>query len=140
MLLSLRIVTPKRTNTPDLVICLILQCDSLAVIECGPGFPLTLRLENPIQEGLASVSTFGHPVVDTTGTIGYICDHEQGSIGHQVPQVMCRMMGYTFGRKLQNIGFNTNDKGKYIHVFDQIQCKGDEESLFDCSLGPWLLG
>ena len=36
----------------------------------SPGFPLTLRLENPIQESLASVSSFGHPVVDTTGAIG----------------------------------------------------------------------
>ena len=108
------------------------------MIECGPGFPLTLRLENPIQEGLASVSTFGHPVVDTTGTIGYICD-QAGSIGSKVPQVMCQMMGYTYGRQLPNMGFNTPTDG-YIHVFDQIQCTGEEESLFDCTLGPWLLG
>ena len=112
-----------------------LQCDSLVVIECGPGFPLTLRLENPIQEGLASISTFGHPVVDTTGTIGYICDQ---NIGAKVPQVMCRMMGFQFGRKLEKMGFYP--KQQYIHVFDSIQCQGEEESLFDCSLGQWLLG
>ena len=46
------------------------KCDTLAEIHCGPGFPLTLRLENPIQESLASVSSFGHPVVDTTDAIG----------------------------------------------------------------------
>ena len=49
---------------------IVSKCDTLAEIHCGPGFPLTLRLENPIQESLASVSSFGHPVVDTTGAIG----------------------------------------------------------------------
>ena len=107
-------------------------------IECGPGFPLTSRLQNPIQESLASFSSFGHPVVDTTGAVGYICDK---SIGPQVPQVMCRMMGFQHGRKLANISFDDDyDHKEKIYVFDHIDCHGDEASVFDCQLGPWLLG
>ncbi len=52
------------------------KCEKLVEIECGPGFPLTLRLENPIQERLASFSQFGEAVVDTTGAMGNICDLE----------------------------------------------------------------
>ena len=48
---------------------IVSHCETLAEIQCGPGFPLTLRIENPIQESLASVSSFGHPVVDTTGRV-----------------------------------------------------------------------
>ena len=25
------------------------------------------------------------------------------------------------------------------YVFDELNCEGNEESVFDCLLGPWLL-
>lgn len=105
-------------------------------VQCGPGFPLTLRLENPIQESLTSVSNFGHPVVDTTGAIGYICDK---AIGSQVAQVMCKMLGFRYGRKLHNFGFYALQTQPKVYVFDDIHCAGDEETIFDCHLGTWQL-
>ena len=81
------------------------QCDKLVELICGPGFPLTLRIENPIQEDFSKSSSFGHPVVDTTGAIGYICDKY---ISPQVPQIMCKMLGYPYGRKLENVTFATD--------------------------------
>ena len=73
---------------------------------CGPGFPLTLRLENPIQESFSTSSSFGHPVVDTTDAVGYICDKH---ISPHVPQIMCKMFGYPYGRRLNNVTFTSNN-------------------------------
>ena len=64
------------------------------------------RLENPIQEDFSTSSSFGFPVVDTTGAVGYICDR---FISPYVPQIMCNMFGYPYGRKLENVTFAFNN-------------------------------
>ena len=76
-------------------------------------------------------------MVDTTGAIGYICDKD---IGPHVPQVMCKMLGFSHGRKLRNFGFVKTKADNLVYVLDKIHCVGDEQTIFDCHLGSWMLG
>ena len=74
-----------------------------------------------------------------SGAIGYICDKD---VGLEVPEVMCKMFGFSHGRKLRNFGFVNTDgiADNMVYVLDKMQCQGDETSIFDCQLGPWMLG
>ena len=71
---------------------------------------------------------------------GYICDAD-GNMGSNVANVMCKMLGFQYGRSLPNFGFvQTNLRiQELVYVFDSINCQGDENSLFDCQLGTWRL-
>jgi len=71
---------------------------------------------------------------------GYICD-ANGSIGSEVANVMCKSLGFQYGRSLPNFGFvQTNLRlSELVYVFDSIDCHGDETSVFDCQLGTWRL-
>ena len=95
---------------PTFPFFLFFQCEKVVEVMCGPGFPLTLRLENPIQESFSTSSSFGHPVVDTTDAVGYICDKH---ISPHVPQIMCKMFGYPYGRRLNNVTFTSNNSKVY---------------------------
>ncbi len=71
------------------------------------------------------------------------------SPNNQVPTVMCKMLGFTFGRKLENISFvygqdageGADEQGLPTKTFvlDKIRCQGDETSVFDCDLGLWYV-
>ena len=80
------------------------------------------------------------PLYLLTLTKGYICDAD-GNMGSNVANVMCKMLGFQYGRSLPNFGFvQTNIRiQELVYVFDSIKCQGDENSLFDCQLGNWRL-
>jgi NAD-dependent dihydropyrimidine dehydrogenase PreA subunit len=59
----------------------------------------------------------------------------------KVPEIMCKMLGFQFGRKLTNLNLADESTAEdRIYVLDRIQCQGDEMSIFECDLGMWLLG
>ena len=62
-------------------------------------------------------------------------------MGSNVANVMCKMLGFQYGRSLPNFGFVQTSLRiqELVYVFDSINCQGDENSLFDCQLGTWRL-
>ncbi len=71
-----------------------------AAVECGPGYPMALRLFNPVDDRLGldperpgnSPLSLGYPVVDTPEQAGHFCEagRDGAGFGPEVIGVMCR--------------------------------------------------
>ncbi|XP_023326594.1 uncharacterized protein LOC111700015 [Eurytemora carolleeae] len=117
-----------------------LSCDSVW-IECSPGFPLRLRLDNPLptlsfsEVGLGiGNSTAGYPVVETTGAPVYICN---SGTNHLVPGLVCRSLRFQQGSRLSPALFRRIETTPPVFGFQYVRCLGEESSVFSCDLSPW---
>ena len=77
-----------------------------AAVECSPGYPMTLRLFNPVDDRVSPGSsasndpdatgtpglTLGYPVVDTPERAGHFCDagRDGQRFSRDTVSVMCR--------------------------------------------------
>ncbi len=74
-------------------------------VECGPGYPMSLRMFNPADDRLLSGSppvdpaspdapalTLGYPVVDGPDRAGHFCDRcrDGEGFGPEAIKVMCK--------------------------------------------------
>ena len=108
-----------------------------AAVECSPGYPLTLRVFNPIEDEIppGKVVKIGYPVIDTPVGAGYLCDSQMSD---EVVPMICKSLGMPLSRKLNPGMFgNPDPAADPLLVMDKITCSGDERSIFECDLGPY---
>ena len=95
----------------------------------------------------------GYPVIHTTAKMGLFCS---SGVSQSAVDTMCRNLGHRRGFKLPPslLGQPANLPPQFVlQVCEQlnnicdpcfpcqtVECKGDEENVFDCSLSPWGSG
>merc|ERR1712142_148352 len=96
--------------------------------------PLPVRL---VDKDVVS-KTRGRLEVFADGKWGTVCDDGPNGVGDQgnnnVAVVVCRMMGLSGGQVIvnnQNTEFGAVDESVPV-LWDDMECNGDEESVFDC--------
>lgn len=92
----------------------------------------------------ASVTVIGYAAIDSPTEAGFICDRNGSSVNQEAIEVMCRNLGFRYGRKWPHgiygdprslIGFDEDQAVRFM--FAKMNCFGDESSVFECDLGPW---
>ena len=113
----------------------LIGCSGAAAVECSPGFPLTLRIENLLEDKIPPDElTIGYAVIDTVDKPGYICG---GKVNMPSATVICKTVGFSYGLKLPNGIYHKPQHQDPLYVMDRITCGGEERSVFECQLGPW---
>ena len=94
----------------------------LRLAALNPG--VTADRNQPSTEGRIEISAFEHG-------FGGVCDD---GFGLEEAHVVCRGLGFPLGAR--EALTNLKGSGRPI-LLDDLNCKGDEESLLDCQFSPW---
>ena len=68
--------------------------EALATVTCDPGFPLTMRLhQDTVPDMMLDIAgvKIGHPVIDTTDSMGLICSRNTNQLA---VNKICNMIGH----------------------------------------------
>jgi len=98
----------------------------LLLLATHQGYCQNIRLVNGASRHVGRVEVF------VNGKWGTVCDDQYGL---QDANVICRMLGYSRALVARNRGFFGRGTGP-IWV-DSLNCKGDEDSIFECSMNEF---
>ncbi|XP_053383873.1 uncharacterized protein LOC123562463 [Mercenaria mercenaria] len=77
----------------------------------------------------------GRVILTRNGEKGTICDD---SWDDEDATVICRMLGFRNGKALTGEFYGPGDASMHIYL-DDVQCRGDEKSIEQCSHSDWLV-